>query len=480
MQNPARESRKRPCLGEYLGLFAALPVFWWLRGFTIDDALIPARYAANIAAGYGYRFNMHGGVTDGVTPLGFPYLLAPFAKGGPLDALQAARALGIAWILAALYLGREVARLSGSRLRYASLLLIAFSAPLGAWSVSGLETGIVIALATVAATVPDCAKNALGGAALAGACAWLRPEMIAFSAILGAARALTAEKRLARILAVVLAVGPWILAAGIRWIVFGRPAPLAVLAKPSDLAHGAIYVLPQILFAGAPFAALAPLTWRTLPRWPRVLAIASFLHLAVVLLAGGDWMPLARLVTPVLPPLALVVAYLLRSASRASLIPTMGRLAIGCAAEIYVLARQGPIAAHVLGDRQALIEAARPVLENAAKVAAIDVGWVGATTDAEIVDLGGATDPQIAALPGGHTSKLISGAFLTGRAPDRLVLQVTAQPLDDAIVPARVAEARLFFDPLVTRSYRTTWRSPAWLPIHYVVMSLAPDTSRAP
>ncbi|MET0591612.1 MAG: hypothetical protein ABW133_02860, partial [Polyangiaceae bacterium] len=244
-------------------------------------------------------------------------------------------------------------------------------------------------------------------------------------------------------------------------------------------AHGAVYVLPAIVFTGAPLAALAPFTWTKLPGWPRALAIAGFVHLAVIWLAGGDWMPLARLVTPVLPPLAYATAHMLRTSSRAALI-TLARLAIGCAAEIYVTVARGPTAAHVLRDRLALIDAVRPALAGATKVATIDVGWVGAATDAEILDLAGATDPEIAALPGGHTSKAVSGAFLTGRGADRLVLQIAAKFTDDAIVPERVSEARLFHDPLVERFYQTTWRSPGTHPVRYIVMSRIERSSLEP
>src|SRR6185503_5425884 len=92
--------------GPLAGIAAALPLALWLRGFMVDDALIEARYAANLAAGAGYRFNAGGPVTDGVTPLGWPLLLAPFAGGGVLAAFAAAKLLGLAaWLLGAALLG---------------------------------------------------------------------------------------------------------------------------------------------------------------------------------------------------------------------------------------------------------------------------------------------------------------------------------------------------------------------------------------
>ncbi len=50
------------------------------------------------------------------------------------------------------------------------------------------------------------------------------------------------------------------------------------------------------------------------------------------------------------------------------------------------------------------------------------MGWVGAATDATIVDLAGLTDPEIAALRGGHTSKAIPEGLLDARGVDAVVL----------------------------------------------------------
>jgi hypothetical protein len=236
--------------------------------------------------------------------------------------------------------------------------------------------------------------------------------------------------------------------------------------------HGAVYVLPAILFTGAPLAALGPMAWSKLPGWPRTLVVGAFFHLVVVVLAGGDWMPLARLVTPVLPPLILATAHLLGSPSSA--LTAAIRLTIGAVAQIVVFAMRGPAAAHVLRDRLELIDAARPVLDGASAVATIDVGWVGSATSAPIVDLAGATDAEIAALPGGHTSKSVSGAFLTARGADRLVFQIAERPAEEPIMFARAAETRLYRDPLIARTYRVIWQSPQALPVRYAILSRTP------
>jgi hypothetical protein len=469
MQNPAQERPQVVRLGFALGVLAALPALIYLRGFTVDDALIPARYAAHIAGGLGYRFNAEGPSTDGVTPLGFPYLLALFAADGPLAALSAARNMGaIVWLAAAGALGAAIAALAGSPVRYAALLIILFSAPLGAWASAGLETGLAVALATFAAVIPARAGGSPAAGALLGICAWLRPEMIAYSACLAIARVRIASTTRGKSWTAVLAVLPWLVAAIIRFALWGRPAPLAVVAKPSDLTHGAIYALPAIVLTGAPLAALGPIAWTRLPQWPRALVAGAFVHLGVLVLAGGDWMPLARLVCPILPPLALAVAHLLSSPK--NVLMASIRLLMGCAGEAAVLVMRGPAAARVLGDRLTLIAAARPALAGASSIATLDVGWVGAASSASIVDLAGATDPAIAMLPGGHTSKAVSSVFLMARKTDRLVFEVD-ESTPESTACARATEARLFADPLVTREFRATWRSPSALPIHYIVFS---------
>src|SRR5450432_2250088 len=112
------------------GLLSALPALIYLRNFTVDDALIPARYAAHLALGFGYRFNAEGPSTDGVTPLGWAHLLAPFAARGPLAALSAARRLGaLSWLAAAGALGVAIAALPGRSRRFAALALVLCSAP---------------------------------------------------------------------------------------------------------------------------------------------------------------------------------------------------------------------------------------------------------------------------------------------------------------------------------------------------------------
>src|SRR5260221_9198951 len=174
------ETRRSVIVGAVsLALCAAIPALW-LYGFTVDDALLPARIAAHLRRGYGHRFNINGPVVDAVTPFGWAYLLAPFAGGGPLGVLRFAKGLGAAaWLVAAAALGARIAR--GTRaMRWAVLLPLATCAPLAAWSVSGMETGVVIALATAAVVA---GRPGVRGAA-SGVAVALRPELVPWSVAL--------------------------------------------------------------------------------------------------------------------------------------------------------------------------------------------------------------------------------------------------------------------------------------------------------
>jgi hypothetical protein len=116
-----------------------------------------------------------------------------------------------------------------------------------------------------------------------------------------------------------------------------------------------------------------------------------------------------------------------------------------------------PSGRHVARDREALVMRAKPMLESARLVACVDVGWVSAATDANILDLAGLTDPEIAALGGGHTSKRIDASMLLDRDADVLLLYVDRVPADPSAWPRieypRWVEARLAWSPITAEHY---------------------------
>jgi hypothetical protein len=403
--------------GALIGLFAAVPSLAAFRGFTVDDALVSARVAEHLAAGHGYRFNATGPMVDAVTPLGWANLLAAFGPASVLGMLERGRVLGtVAWLVAAAALGALGGAGRRERAVLAGALLL--SAPLGVWAGAGMETGLVTLFATLALLEVRLASLAAGAAA-----AW-RPELLAWAWVLAAGSALlvgTSARERSRelLLRVALALGPALAVACVRKTVFGSWAPLAVWAKPSDLAHGVFYAVGAFLGTGVPLFCVAPRAIGRADGRTRLLLLALASHFVALVLAGGDWMVLYRLAVPVLPTAILAAARLARFSTPRAL--TLRGIVAAAVSLWFVLgvAWQGR---RVLEHRLALIDAARPVFGGARSIACLDVGWVGAATEASLVDLAGITDPVIAHLAGGHTSKHIPNGLLENRAVDTAVL----------------------------------------------------------
>jgi hypothetical protein len=268
--------------------------------------------------------------------------------------------------------------------------------------------------------------------------------------------------RMAR--AITLSVLPFALCAIVRTIVFGRPAPLSLLAKPSDFSHGALYAVAAALVTGGPLLGLAPIALRRAPAPARVIALAGFAHLAAVALAGGDWMPFARLVAPIVP--SLLYAWV-GSVANLKVWIALPQATVALVLQAYMVVMAAPAGRHVMRDRAALIGDARILLADKKRVASLDVGWPSASTEGEIIDLAGVTDPDVAVLPGGHTSKRVDAPFLLAKDPDVLLLYTTSA-LDASHLDAwpeatygRVLEARLARDELV----QTHFDALAFLPL---------------
>jgi hypothetical protein len=358
-----------------------------------------------------------------------------------------------------------------ARLRFSALLLVACSAPLAAWSVAGMETGLALALGALAVALPELGA-VRAGALAGGLTAALRPEALPFALVLAVVPSPRRERT--TVLRVALAGLPFAAVVAVRLLVFGRPVPLAVLAKPSDAAHGGAYALACFLFTG-PLALLAPIAWTRLAGWGRGLVLAVLVHFGAVAFAGGDWMPLSRLVVPAIPAVVLAVARLSAVAHVAS---TALRIAITLGLGVHFqLVRWGPSAARVGAARRAVIEELRAPLAGARVLAALDIGWLGAATDATIVDLAGLTDPVIASLPGGHTSKAIPPGLLDARGVDALVLllkegEPLTEPWTDAFF-GRIVDLRVAAIPGMAEAFSpvATCRVPLY---PYVVLRRVP------
>ncbi|HKU40542.1 MAG TPA: hypothetical protein VJR89_20420 [Polyangiales bacterium] len=439
--------------------------------YTVDDAFIVARYAWRLAHGQGYTFNP-GPPTDGVTG---PLWLAPgwLASLAQRDPVWAAKIVGLCCtaISGAALVGRLARRARGTSYACAAALLLSCQPTLGAWGVAGLETGtatLAVTVAWLALTARPRPRLKSLAAALA-VLPWLRPELT----IVACAFAITGGVRSVAALGASLAA-----LASFRGALFDSLLPLAYHAKQASLAHGADYALRGVLIvlgvAGVPLAVRAARSGR---RDDRLLGWVLAAHLGAVVLAGGDWMPGFRLFAPLLP-LALgscAVGALRPSRSFprvrvALLVATALVLAIDLGTRIPAWRQAG---ASREGPGRALAERLR---SSAQRVALVDVGFLVYASGVEAVDLGGITDPAIAALPGAHLDKRIPETWLTQRNPDALILH-SAHP------PLVAADARLLAlsgYPVEQRVANSAWvrtqfkvaTTVAYAPHYYYVLML--------
>lgn len=242
-----------------LGAAAALLGACAMWGYTVDDAWIPLRYARHIASGVGYRFNSGGPITDGVTPLPWPFLIAPWARLPPLHSLLVTQCFGVALtIIAAIVHSIGVHRVDPidpfSKRLFA--ILPALSLPVAAYAVSGMETPMAVLLCAMAAA---SIERPLVAAAIAGVAATIRPELVPWSLSMALGASFAKRESPKRILvALVLALAPFALESAVRGAIFGSVAPLAVRAKPSDVTHGALYALAGLFVAGVFPLVVAP------------------------------------------------------------------------------------------------------------------------------------------------------------------------------------------------------------------------------
>lgn len=427
-----------------VGALGAVQLYVW--PYNVDDAHIVARYAARLAGGRGYTFN-DGPPTDGVTSPLWLALCALCALGGA-DPLRAAKLIGaVAALLSTAQVVRsERTRALGGVAAWCAALLLATSVPLATWSVAGLETGAATLALTSIALAPGRAATLA-----AGSLAWLRPELVP------AAVALAAWQR--RRAAIVACLGGVFAVAAFRYALFGAAWPMTAAAKPAALGLGARYLADALRAPAALTLVLVALWAVRRVRGGAGLCAALAIHGLAVLLAGGDWMPAARLLAPVVPlSVALAargLALLYVRRRRLAAAGVVGLLALRAATLIADL--PSARARRSFTPELAALVAALPPAPG--PLVALDIGWLGASVSGRIVDLGGLTEPRIARAPGGHLDKHVDGAWLEGTSPRALILHSAVSPSVDAEGRLRwfagyPVERRVLAFPWVQRDFR--------------------------
>jgi hypothetical protein len=327
-----RDAARTAAVAALVMLAGALHVAW-LR-FAYDDAWITYRYADHFARGFGLVFNP-GERVEGYSNFLWTVLLAAGIRLGA-DPETLAPQLGALAMLGAL--GVVLAAAARARVSpFAAGTLVAASPAWAAWATGGLETGLFTLLVTAGMVALGFALraprpgHALVASALAlGLGTLTRPNGPLFVAVAGAF--LAAHSAWGRL--------PWRATLGWAWGIavivlphllwrrayYGEWLPNTYFVKQPGLERvdlGAAYLGDAFLDLGAAALALAVLLALVLrARWrgddsiawaPLAAAVAA--HLGYVATTGGDFMPVYRLVAPVVPLAGLIAAAALGGAA---------------------------------------------------------------------------------------------------------------------------------------------------------------------
>jgi hypothetical protein len=290
-----------------LAALAAGALWWaWQLKWLCDDAYISFRYAENWARGHGLVFNP-GERVEGYTNFLWTAVIAGLIKLGA-DPGQAAIVVGLGCFVALLVLlDRLSTRLGGQR-GQAGLgiapFLAAASYTVASFATSGLETMFAATLALLAVERAEAGRPLTAG--LAGiAAAMAHPDHGIFYAALGAALALSRDRRRELILYAAPFFVLFVPYFFWRWRYYGDLFPNTYYAKSAGdtyFGQGGVYLLVTFVLAG--LWAAAPLALIGVHRFRgtvtgRCFIVGLPLFLLYVAKVGGDFM-LGRLLVPVI------------------------------------------------------------------------------------------------------------------------------------------------------------------------------------
>jgi len=469
MIRPKPKVWQRVC-AELLGATAISVVGLCAWPYTVDDAYIVARYAVRVSRGLGYNFSA-GPATDGVTG---PAWLLPGISAVRLgvDPVVAAKVVGLvcAALAAWISIRAQQSRARGSVLSWLTLALLACQPSFGGYATAGMETGaaaLAVAVASTAAAARPRPNAALLGLAVA-ALAFVRPELagVALSLLVTCSVRLGVRQALP---AWALAGTGAVLVCAFRWHLSGNLLPLSWHAKAGSLRDGFEYSVRALPILTGGLGGLLALAGALLGQGrDRARAASLLVHVICVTLAGGDWMPGFRLFVPILPQYAQLAAVgaervwwrsrrsNLRGPRRLVLrrVSTCVALGFACGVPLLDLALRIPEwrAAGEARERVG-VEIATRLRHESRRVALVDIGFLGYASDCDVIDLAGITDPEVAAMAGGHLDKHIPSPWLATRAPDTVLLHSSLPPL--AAEDGRLL--RLHGYPVEMRIARSAW-----------------------
>jgi hypothetical protein len=296
-----------------------------------DDAYISFRYLDHWLAGHGLVYNP-GERVEGYTNLLWIVLLAPLRILGLAPEL-ASVLLGIAALLALLWaVFRTASSLAQSPIAgWSALLLVAGSAHLAGWTVSGMETVCFAALLALAnARLARDARHDLLSSTAFGLATLTRPSGALHALVAFCAAALWPGPERARSLRTLVWPALFFLAFPAAQLLFrllyydaflSNSAAVKLGGEWSSLLPSGVAYLWRFLASGGwvlvVAAGLAVFARRAARSWVLwALAAQVLSHFAYVVCVGGDYFPYGRFLVPVVPALAVLGGVALEAVAR--------------------------------------------------------------------------------------------------------------------------------------------------------------------
>lgn len=479
-----------------VGHVAALLFF--LKDYYIDDSFIHARYAQNLANGYGFTYNAGDEGSYGATSPLFTLLLAafhwighPLAVAKTIGLLSASTNILLLYILVRMALEQSGLSAPGARfVAVASALLLATNPLVARWSFAGMETALFITflLATQLGLVCAMAGGdrrlfAATGVGL-GLATLVRPEAFVWIIALlvwpavqfvrdRELRKSTATGAAVMLVTCFVVVGAWFAYA---LTAFGTVVPNTVLAKGAAFERFSSPLLAYYRrfveqFAATSLVALVPIALLAVLAGPRRLAEGytakrslwvlpnfAFLLLFAITYWANNGEIISRYLTALVPSVIVI------GAAGTSLLLSCGRLRLGWSLHPRSVAFPAAVSATVFlalmvvlvapqarahaRSNEELASLGRWLGRNTPQdsiVAALDIGVIGYYSSRDVLDMNGLATRDI-------IEYLVRGdvyAYLVCTQPDYIVVPEDTLP---SIVPADEMK-------LLTERYRVHYSS---------------------
>lgn len=402
--------------------------------YTVDDAWISFRIARSWLAGHGLTYNPGMPPVEGMTNLAWTLLSALWIHLLPtVDPIGPARVVGAAFhVGAVLCAGSAARRLAlregASEAAAAGAIavttgLIALSGSMAFYATAGLETGLWAFLIAAAADRALAGRGLTMGGLLGLAFA-TRPEAGLIGPLLIGLLALDSPRREAGRAAAVLTltalgVEAW------RLATYGSLVPNTFYAKLPSEAGAVDYALRWLVLAGGGgLGLLVVLPARRHRRLAALFGVAACSGLGAVL-SGGDWMPGLRRLTEA--DLLLYIgagAGVALASGRTRALVSLGIVAMGVSSLVgaWRAVDSNAYPHRLLGD----IGRAAAATPGVDCIGTADIGRLGWEFGGEIYDFAGLVDARIARGGGSHGEKEWMEGYFRERAPDMVILNVSA------------------------------------------------------